>query len=728
MIFIVEFLRITSELLTLADTEFKKSLKMGKRRILSKILSMLRFLRVLMEVPLLMLFRFKARAQSQGYGLALVMVFLMASLLLATSMTMLLAPNTVSFQQTIKETTLAKAVADQALSLAQTDVLNQMKLGTTISTSYRYPTSGTNAITIPSYPGSGSTTTVGAYYVTASTARGYTFMLKAVAMVGGTTIAKTRLLQLHAPSHVLDAVPTSLAAYSTRRLSLNYSGSALQVRRSSDGTTQDIGFDSSDNLNATTLASFIGAPTNTTPIDAVGVNAVAAYGIRKLKTSYAGSAIRVRRSSDNTEQDIGFDGTGELDTTSLQNFVGSSNGYVSVWYDQSGNGLNASQTTTSLQPVIVISGNVITTGTHAAIQFNGSNTYLTTVASSLFPSGAANRTMNIVEQATNASNWYAGYAWGSTTGSGASGLIIVSQVGFHGYGLDTTASVTADTNPHVVTVTYNGSIVSGYLDSTSVLTSSSITYNTTANTSLLIGRTVDTHYMTGNESEIIIYSSVLTTAQRTAMETNQNNYYMKGCGTVSIWYDQSGNGLNATQSTVASQPIICTGTLNKMAGRLTLQFTGSNYLSTATSSALPSGSASRTMDVVAQVTNISGWYGAYEWGATSTAASSGIEVGNQFGFHGYGIDAVASVTADTNPHVETVTYNGSTISLDVDGVSKTTGNANVGYNTTSGTSLVIGKTLDNHYLIGNESEAVIYARVLDSVSRSAIENKQLQYY
>ena len=44
--------------------------------------------------------------------------------------------------------------------------------------------------------------------------------------------------------------------------------------------------------------------------------AAAAYSVRKLRNAYTGSAIRVRRSSDNTEQDIGFTALGELNTTS----------------------------------------------------------------------------------------------------------------------------------------------------------------------------------------------------------------------------------------------------------------------------------------------------------------------------------------------------------------------------------------------------------------------------
>lgn len=54
-------------------------------------------------------------------------------------------------------------------------------------------------------------------------------------------------------------------------------------------------------------------------------DAAAAYSLRKLRGAYIGSAVRVRRSSDSTEQDIGFTTEGELDTTSLLSFVGGEN-------------------------------------------------------------------------------------------------------------------------------------------------------------------------------------------------------------------------------------------------------------------------------------------------------------------------------------------------------------------------------------------------------------------
>lgn len=84
-------------------------------------------------------------------------------------------------------------------------------------------------------------------------------------------------------------------------------------------------------------------------------NAAAAYSVRKLRSDYTGSALRVRRASDNAEQDIGFVGN-DLDTASLLTFVGASNGFVSTWYDQSTNAKHMTQVLAASQVQIVFAG------------------------------------------------------------------------------------------------------------------------------------------------------------------------------------------------------------------------------------------------------------------------------------------------------------------------------------------------------------------------------------
>ena len=110
-------------------------------------------------------------------------------------------------------------------------------------------------------------------------------------------------------------------------------------------------------------------------LDKLGLTASApssvAYSLRLLSTNYSGNAIQIRRSSDNTTQNIGFTVNGDLDTTTLKSFVGSSDGFVSIWYDQSGNGNNLFQSTAVYQPKLVNAGVVYRENTRPFIRFFG---------------------------------------------------------------------------------------------------------------------------------------------------------------------------------------------------------------------------------------------------------------------------------------------------------------------------------------------------------------------
>jgi len=89
--------------------------------------------------------------------------------------------------------------------------------------------------------------------------------------------------------------------------------------------------------------------------------AAAAYSLRRLSSTYTGPLIRVRRASDNAEQDISADIEGNLNTGALAAFCSGTDGFVKTWYDQSGNGNDAEQTTTSEQPKIYDSSTGVVT-------------------------------------------------------------------------------------------------------------------------------------------------------------------------------------------------------------------------------------------------------------------------------------------------------------------------------------------------------------------------------
>lgn len=89
------------------------------------------------------------------------------------------------------------------------------------------------------------------------------------------------------------------------------------------------------------------------PLDGLA-NVFCAYGLRKLRGAYAGNCLRLRRSSDNAEQDFGFAG-GWLDTAAIASWLGGASGYAAAWYDQSGNALDVAQAAAANQPLYVAS-------------------------------------------------------------------------------------------------------------------------------------------------------------------------------------------------------------------------------------------------------------------------------------------------------------------------------------------------------------------------------------
>lgn len=96
-----------------------------------------------------------------------------------------------------------------------------------------------------------------------------------------------------------------------------------------------------------------------------------AYTLRRLLISQT-LAIRVRRSRDDEERDIGFIGN-DLDTVTLLDFVGNGVGYIPVWYDPTGGGNDAVMTDANKQLIIASGGAVNMVNGKPALQGNVAN-------------------------------------------------------------------------------------------------------------------------------------------------------------------------------------------------------------------------------------------------------------------------------------------------------------------------------------------------------------------
>ena len=136
-----------------------------------------------------------------------------------------------------------------------------------------------------------------------------------------------------------------------------------------------------------------------------------AYSLRLLDSTYTGSAIRVRRSSDNAEQDIGF-ASNILDTASLLTFVGSGDGFVDTWYDQSGNAKDMTQATASKQGQIVASGVVLVDGGLPVIRaVNGSTGMVSSYDASSAPT--SKQFFSVIKASASVTSWSGTILFGS---------------------------------------------------------------------------------------------------------------------------------------------------------------------------------------------------------------------------------------------------------------------------------------------------------------------------
>lgn len=256
--------------------------------------------------------------------------------------------------------------------------------------------------------------------------------------------------------------------------------------------------------------------------------AAAAYSLRLLRSAYTGDAIEVRRASDNTTQDIGFVNN-ELDTTSLESFCSGTNGFVTTWYDQSGNGNDATQGTDANQPQIVSSGSVITENGKPAVDFDGSDdnlsfnlmTSFTDVTISLvFKNDTSNQDSVVIEYGLEVANAYSIGFGNRGTANRIGSRIRVSATNYY-----KGADIDVNTQQRLVTLLGDSTTPTNsefYLDSTLYTDNISSRSNTTD--SRLGSRSGGGNFYNGNIQEVIIYNSDQS-SNRTGIETNINSHY-----------------------------------------------------------------------------------------------------------------------------------------------------------------------------------------------------------
>ena len=243
-------------------------------------------------------------------------------------------------------------------------------------------------------------------------------------------------------------------------------------------------------------------------------DAVVAYSLRLLREEYQGSAIRVRRASDNQETSIGFVDN-DLDIETLEEFASGTKAFVTIWRDQSGNGNDIEISSASRQPQIVDGGSVILTNNKPSLSIDQATTQgldITISASSRQDFFQVHRTNDdrfiLLKDSTSGGR----YAYAVIDGNTSTGL--------HGnYGTPSLFVNGTSQNPE------NRDDLHTLLSTNSQVLMSSIEGDSSAWTNDVIwGYYSSTNIYNGNLQEIIFYNSDQST-NRSGIETNINDHY-----------------------------------------------------------------------------------------------------------------------------------------------------------------------------------------------------------
>lgn len=256
-------------------------------------------------------------------------------------------------------------------------------------------------------------------------------------------------------------------------------------------------------------------------LDQYGADITAAYSVRKLRTAYTGASMRIRRFSDNSEQDIGFDSDGNLDTAAITSFVGSNSAAVVTWYEQSGqaSAWNLTQATSTRQPRITdASGNVFTVNGKPAIDDTNSGqarlSFNTTFGNAPSAITQPFHTFSVVQYPNTSDR---------ILFDGESGDVRISAYYGGVYRMYAGSSVNTGTNQTNTQVLVDGSFngTSSYLFENNVSQGTSLNIGTNQMSRLyLMGKSRSF----GQTQEFLIYGADVTT-NRSNIADNINTYY-----------------------------------------------------------------------------------------------------------------------------------------------------------------------------------------------------------
>lgn len=235
-------------------------------------------------------------------------------------------------------------------------------------------------------------------------------------------------------------------------------------------------------------------PKLSAPICDVASVCAGAYGVFRLKSSYAGNAFQITRASDSATLNIPFDVNGIASFAMVDAFGAATTVGVSVWYDQSGNNYNLTQATSANMPQI--DGTVV--GALRSISFNG-NSQVGTVRS-------MGNTAMAITNVKNTSVLFLGRITASRASAGSNGSTLWeegntsaalslysgtnSAPGFamlNGGSSFTPVTIATMSSPQANLVVTNGTATGSYQQNNTVTSFPSLTISSTTSTGFIVG-------------------------------------------------------------------------------------------------------------------------------------------------------------------------------------------------------------------------------------------------
>ena len=304
-------------------------------------------------------------------------------------------------------------------------------------------------------------------------------------------------------------------------------------------SNNEIGWGSVYSVSSAGSTDIVGVVPSTPLILDTYTGAAVAYSLRKLRNDYSGSAIRVRRSSDNTEQDIAFSGN-DLDTQTMLDFVGYNLWTYSEEWD------NAVWSKVQLN----------TTGTPSYIDVETAPDS-TLTADKIIENTISATHLTARQFAVTNGVTYNVSVYLKSGGRDARVTSAISTLATYQVDVDlTNGTLSGNTFP---TSPVLDSVGSGWYRLSYSVTADNTQTRTAI--SILTKNGASTNYLGNGTSGVYVWGAQIS--QTSTVKTYQKTVATAGGnGFVATWYDQSTNANNSTQATAANQAqIVLSGAL-----------------------------------------------------------------------------------------------------------------------------------------------------------------------